>query len=258
MVAPEQFDGRDSSGVRGLTSLEQLFLGDNNLTGPIPEELANLLQLRELSLIRNGFTGGIPPELGALTSLTVLLLSDNKLTGEIPPELGEMPKLTILLLAQNRLSGEIPAGFGTSELRHLRLAGNRLTGCVPSALHLIEHNDTDQLDLPDCSEPPPEPPDTGTGLAPTPHSALPAAVNVFATIATVVAILGIVAGLRTRRCPLTPPRPCRPRPPAVSCRLPSHHPEERPMATVLITLKVKEGMEARYEEIQKDLYEKTH
>ena len=30
------------------------------------------------------------------------------------------------------------------------------------------------------------------------------------------------------------------------------------MATVLITLKVKEGMEARYEEIQKDLYEKTH
>ena len=30
------------------------------------------------------------------------------------------------------------------------------------------------------------------------------------------------------------------------------------MATVLITLKIKEGMEARYEEIQKDLYEKTH
>ena len=30
------------------------------------------------------------------------------------------------------------------------------------------------------------------------------------------------------------------------------------MATVLIRLKIKPGMEARYEEIQKDLYEKTH
>ena len=30
------------------------------------------------------------------------------------------------------------------------------------------------------------------------------------------------------------------------------------MATVLITLRIREGMEARYEEIQKDLYEKTH
>lgn len=30
------------------------------------------------------------------------------------------------------------------------------------------------------------------------------------------------------------------------------------MATVLITLKIREGMEARYERIQKDLYEKTH
>ena len=30
------------------------------------------------------------------------------------------------------------------------------------------------------------------------------------------------------------------------------------MATVLITLRIREGMEARYEQIQKDLYEKTH
>ncbi len=44
----------------------------------------------------------------------------------------------------------------------------------------------------------PEPADTGTGLAPTPHGALPAAVNVFAIVATAVATLGIVAGLRSR------------------------------------------------------------
>ena len=139
-------------------------------------------------------------ELGGLTNLMSLLLSGNNLTGEIPPELGEMPKLTTLLLAANDLSGEIPAGLATSELRHLRLAGNRLTGCVPSDLHLIEHSDAGELGLPDCPDPP-APADPGTGLAPTPHGALPAAVNVFAVVATVVAILGIVAGLRTRTRP---------------------------------------------------------
>lgn len=47
----------------------------------------------------------------------------------------------------------------------------------------------------------PAPGDTGTGLAPTPPAALPVAVNVFAILATLVAILGIVAGFRTRYRP---------------------------------------------------------
>ena len=45
----------------------------------------------------------------------------------------------------------------------------------------------------------PAPADTGSGLAPTPHAALPVAVNVFAVLATVGALLGIVAGLRRYR-----------------------------------------------------------
>ncbi|MDE2668046.1 MAG: hypothetical protein OXI51_00135 [Chloroflexota bacterium] len=44
----------------------------------------------------------------------------------------------------------------------------------------------------------PAPGDTGTGLAPAPPAALPVAVNVFAILATLLAILGIVVGLRTR------------------------------------------------------------
>ncbi|MDE2932761.1 MAG: hypothetical protein OXS47_02690 [Chloroflexota bacterium] len=47
----------------------------------------------------------------------------------------------------------------------------------------------------------PAPGETGTGLAPTPHSALPIAVNTLAVLATVMAILGIAAGLRTRYRP---------------------------------------------------------
>ncbi len=47
----------------------------------------------------------------------------------------------------------------------------------------------------------PDPGATGTGLAPTPHSALPIAVNTLAVLATVMAILGIAAGLRTRYRP---------------------------------------------------------
>lgn len=48
---------------------------------------------------------------------------------------------------------------------------------------------------------PPAPGDTGTGLAPTPHGAVPIAVNVFAVLATALAVLGIVVGFRTRYRP---------------------------------------------------------
>ena len=47
----------------------------------------------------------------------------------------------------------------------------------------------------------PAPGDTGTGLAPTPPGALPIALNLFAVLATALAVLGIVVGLGTRYRP---------------------------------------------------------
>jgi hypothetical protein len=59
-------------------------------------------------LYENQLTGSIPPELANLSRLEVLNLTSNQLTGSIPPELGNMVSLWGLALGGNLLNGNIP------------------------------------------------------------------------------------------------------------------------------------------------------
>jgi hypothetical protein len=111
-----------------LSNLWKLELWGNDLEGPIPVELGNLKKLAFLYLSGNELTGSIPPEVAALPSLLVLNLHSNQLTGPIPP----LPSPDYIYLAHNQLSGEIPVSL-TKRGRHtIDLAGNRLTGPIPS------------------------------------------------------------------------------------------------------------------------------
>ena len=125
------------------------------MTGEIPPELGGLSNLQWLDLGANQLTGEIPPELGGLSNLAELFLADNGLTGEIPPELGGLSNLAELFLDGNQLTGEIPPELGgLSNLQRLYLSDNRLTGCVPPRLRDVPDNDLEQLGLPFCSEHP--------------------------------------------------------------------------------------------------------
>ena len=118
-----------------LTKLTNLYLSNNELTGPIPPELGQLTNLTLLSLFDNELTGPIPTELGQLTKLRALYLSDNELTGPIPTELGQLTKLTNLHLSNNELTGPIPPELGQlTKLRGLHLSNNELTGPIPTEL----------------------------------------------------------------------------------------------------------------------------
>ncbi|XP_026451787.1 brassinosteroid LRR receptor kinase BRL2-like [Papaver somniferum] len=66
-------------------ALESLDLGNNNLTGNVPNELGQLL-LGSLDLSSNILSGPIPQSLTSLHFLGVLNLSYNKLSGRIPRE----------------------------------------------------------------------------------------------------------------------------------------------------------------------------
>lgn len=89
----------DFLGQPGLQSLNlnTLALNDNNLTGPIPAALGDLVSLDSLNLANNQLSGEIPVELanaGRITDDLILLeaviLSDNpELTGEIPIEFAD-------------------------------------------------------------------------------------------------------------------------------------------------------------------------
>ena len=118
-----------------LEALESLYLWDNQLTGNIPPEIGQLTALGALELGSNKLTGTIPPELGNLRSLQSLSLADNELTGEIPAEIGNLTALDGLDLQSNNLSGTIPPELGNlKQLEFLLLASNELTGMIPEPL----------------------------------------------------------------------------------------------------------------------------
>ncbi|ORX43956.1 L domain-like protein [Piromyces finnis] len=79
----------------------------NKLDGLIPPEFGNLLKLKYLNLSNNNLTGPIPQELGKLSNIEIIL-SNNTLTGPIPQEFGNLSKLKTLSLSNNTLSGPIP------------------------------------------------------------------------------------------------------------------------------------------------------
>ena len=113
----------------------ELRLPNNNLSGPIPPELASLSSLEHLSLSNNALSGRIPSQLGDMSSLVDLFLHSNRLSGPIPPALGQLSSLEQLLLAGNELSGEIPAELGSlSSLQRLGLSSNDLVGPIPTEL----------------------------------------------------------------------------------------------------------------------------
>ena len=123
-----------------LSRLEELSLVNSKvrspgLTGPIPVELARLSRLRRLDFNSNSLTGPIPPALANLLRLEELTLSYNLLTGSIPGELGEIETLWALNLHGNRLSGAIPPELGNlSRLAYLWLFRNDLSGPIPGTL----------------------------------------------------------------------------------------------------------------------------
>lgn len=88
--------------VFNQTSLEELNVSNNLLTGSIQGEIRHLSNLKILNASNNQMTG-VPAEVGQLQKLEVLDLSNNKLTG-LPNEIGNLKNLKVLNLSGNQYS----------------------------------------------------------------------------------------------------------------------------------------------------------
>jgi len=96
--------------LNGFGCVLSLNLVGNNLSGPLPPEIGNLINLIDLRLYDNNLTGNIPPEIGNLINLERVYLGDNSnLTGVIPPEIGNLTKLTFINFQKSGLTGNFPS-----------------------------------------------------------------------------------------------------------------------------------------------------
>lgn len=93
--------------VANMTALANIWLGNNSLSGQIPE-LSSLTLLETLHLEDNQFTGEIPSSLGNISTLHEVFLQNNNLTGQIPANLIGKPGLSLSTSGNNFLSPPAP------------------------------------------------------------------------------------------------------------------------------------------------------
>ncbi|KDP42294.1 hypothetical protein JCGZ_01618 [Jatropha curcas] len=78
--------GSIAPGIANLTALTHILLGENKLSGAIPD-MSSLNELQILHLEDNQLEGSIPQSLGRLKKLQEIFLQNNNLSGRIPPSL---------------------------------------------------------------------------------------------------------------------------------------------------------------------------
>ncbi|XVF77153.1 hypothetical protein PTKIN_Ptkin14bG0018100 [Pterospermum kingtungense] len=121
-----QFSGRIKEFQ--YNSLIFLDLSSNEIQGPIPSSISQLLNLEYLLLDSNQLQGPIPSSISQLQNLNDLILSSNKLQGPIPSSIFQLPNLNFLGLSSNNLSGIVEFGLFSKlqNLQHLFLSSNSL------------------------------------------------------------------------------------------------------------------------------------
>nr|GMD65838.1 receptor-like kinase TMK4 [Ipomoea batatas] len=143
--------GQLFSGITQLSSLKNLSVSGNSLSGPLPS-FANMPMLEDLRLDRNNFTSvpsdflsclprlksfsvsenpnlsswEIPMHLNRSTDLVSFNASNANVFGIIPDFFDSFPKLENVILSFNNLTGSLPGSFSGSKIRILRLDNQQL------------------------------------------------------------------------------------------------------------------------------------
>ncbi|GLT33419.1 hypothetical protein SLA2020_080130 [Shorea laevis] len=103
-------EGQFPQGIGKCSSLTGLDLLGNELSGPIPSNISNILPyVTSLKLSSNKFSGEISKSIANCSFLNILLLDNNQLTGHIPPQIGLLNRIRTFSVAKNLLYGPVPS-----------------------------------------------------------------------------------------------------------------------------------------------------
>lgn len=132
-----------NSGIKGaippevlenLDSLKVLDLGNNSLSGAIPQGLSNAKNLEVLRLANNTFSGALPKEVKIMTKLREIDLSGNHITDNLS-SLAGLTNVTVLNLRGNSFQGRLADAIPKmTALAILDLSGNNISGGLPDEL----------------------------------------------------------------------------------------------------------------------------
>lgn len=120
----------------GNMQLNELWLQNNALEGPIPTEIGKLSSfLTDFRVSGTNIGGDIPDELWNLTDLWRLDVHNAKFTGTISPSISNLENLNVLRIQDNDFSGQLPTELAElNELMTLRVEGNNFIGSIPEGL----------------------------------------------------------------------------------------------------------------------------
>ncbi|CAD6257905.1 unnamed protein product [Miscanthus lutarioriparius] len=142
-AASNDFSGEVPPNIgNSLPNLQLLQLGLNFFHGHIPSSLTNASKLTEIDISRNSFSGAVPGSIGKLSQLSWLNLEVNKLRAKTKQDLEFLKNLAnctglrMFSAVDNRLEGNLQMSLGnlSSELQHLHLSVNQLSGDFPSSI----------------------------------------------------------------------------------------------------------------------------
>lgn len=119
-----------------LKNMQVLNLGENLLSGVIPDCWSSWQYLVAIKLSNNKLSGNIPDSIGALSLLESLHIRNSSLSGKLPISLKNCTKLITLDVAENELVGSMPAWIGKrfSSMVVLNMRANKFHGRIPREL----------------------------------------------------------------------------------------------------------------------------
>ncbi|XP_044985349.1 probable LRR receptor-like serine/threonine-protein kinase At1g07650 isoform X1 [Hordeum vulgare subsp. vulgare] len=130
----QNFTGQLPPDFADLPHLLQLDLSRNVFHGTVPDRWARM-RLQGLSLMGNRLSGPFPMALTRITTLTSLSIEANEFRGQIPAEIGHLTQIDKLIISTNEFTGPLPAALSLlTNLTDLRISGNNLSGRVPDFL----------------------------------------------------------------------------------------------------------------------------
>ncbi|TKV99622.1 hypothetical protein SEVIR_8G056300v4 [Setaria viridis] len=155
-ISSSGFQGPIPYEMGNMTSLEQVYIGDNNITSMIPLNWENLCNLKIMDLSKSNITGDIGDLMDRLpkcswNKLYALDFSSNKLGGNLPNWLQPLKNLSYLNLNGNDITGPLPFWIGgLNNLTILNLGSNRLVGEI-NEQHLEALTNLQVLEMSDNS-----------------------------------------------------------------------------------------------------------